>query len=415
MPQSIVRSRVSVATIFAVHGAVQGTFATRIPWIADRVHAGPGALGLALIGPAIGGVLTMPLAARISHRFRSRPTIRVLIVAWVAALILPAFAPNVPVLFATLLLVGIAAGAADVAMNANAVLVEERYGKSIMSSMHGLWSAGGLAAAAVGAYAAHQGIDARLHFAVVSAVLIVVTLVASTGLLDVRLPGSESKAFAMPPAAVLMIGLVGFAAVFAEGGTGDWCAIYLRDIAHADPGTAALAYTGFALSMTVGRLGGDYVIRALGAVRSVRAGGLVAVFGAVCVLLARVPVLAIIGFGLIGLGVAVTVPLVFAAAGRTGANPAQSIAGVATIAYGAGLAAPGAIGGIASATSLSVSFGVIGALCLVMLLTAGALRPRPSPAPATAPSAAPSAAPSTVDGPVPQQRDGAREEYAATD
>jgi predicted MFS family arabinose efflux permease len=389
---------VSVATIFAVHGALQGTFATRIPWIADRVHAGPGALGLALIGPALGGITTMPLAARISHRFRSRPTILVLILAWAATLVLPSLAPTVPVLFATMLILGVVAGAADVAMNANAVLVEERYGRSIMSSMHGLWSAGGLLAAAVGVYAAHRGIDARLHFAVVAAVLMVVAVVASTGVLDVRLPGAETRAFAMPPKAVLMIGLVGFAAVFAEGGTGDWCAVYLRSVTHADLGTAALAYTGFALAMTVGRLGGDHVIRALGAVRSVRVGGLVAVTGVVCVLLARVPVLAIIGFALIGLGVAVTVPLVFAAAGRTGANPAQAIAGVATIAYGAGLAAPGAIGGIASATSLTVSFGVVGALCLAMLLTAGALRPHSS----------------TVDSSVPRQRDGDvdTEEYA---
>ena len=46
------------------------------------------------------------------------------------------------------------------------------------------------------------------------------------------------------------------------------------------------------------------------------------------------------GFGLIGVGIAVVVPLAFAAAGRSGPNPSQAIAGVATITYTSGLVAP---------------------------------------------------------------------------
>jgi predicted MFS family arabinose efflux permease len=102
-PLEIRSARVAVSVVFAVHGAVQGTFATRIPWLADRLDAGPGALGLALIAPAIGAVTTMPLVAKLSHRFRNRATIRFLLVAWCAALILPALAPNLPLLFAALL------------------------------------------------------------------------------------------------------------------------------------------------------------------------------------------------------------------------------------------------------------------------------------------------------------------------
>jgi hypothetical protein len=81
---------------------------------------------------------------------------------------------------------------------------------------------------------------------------------------------------------------------------------------------------------------------------------------------------------LLGIGCAVVVPLVFAAAGRVGPHPARSIAGVAGVAYGGGLVAPGVIGGIASVSSLTVSFGVVAVLVALMALGAGILRPAAS-------------------------------------
>lgn len=370
------RARVAVSGVFAVHGAVYGTFATRVPWIAEHAHAGPGALGLALIAPALGSIATMPLVARFIHRYRSRTVVRILLTAWCLSLVLPALAPNTVVLFISLLVFGACAGTSDVAMNAQGVVVEQRYGRSIMSSLHGLWSAGGLAAASLGALAARANIDARLHFLASAVVLSAVGFLACRRLLDVQLPGEDHPPFALPARPVLLIGLVGFCAVFGEAASGDWSAVYLSSVTGADPGTAALAFTAFAFAMTGARLVGDRVVHRLGAVASVRLGGIVAAAGGVLVLAARVPVLAIVGFTLIGLGVAVVVPLAFTAAGNVGSNPGQAIAGVATIAYGSGLAAPGIIGGIAEVSSLSVSFGVVTLLCVAMALGAAALRPR---------------------------------------
>lgn len=82
----------------------------------------------------------------------------------------------------------------------------------------------------------------------------------------------------------------------------------------------------------------------------------------------------IAGFALIGLGVAVVVPLAFAAAGRSGPNPSQAIAGVATITYTSGLVAPSAIGGIANATSLVGSFVLVTVLAFGLVLGGGVLR-----------------------------------------
>jgi fucose permease len=221
---------------------------------------------------------------------------------------------------------------------------------------------------------ARSNVDARIHFGAAAVVLAVVGWIACAGLSSERLPGDDSPALAWPSRAILLIGLVGFCAVFAEGGSGDWAAVYLQTLTGADPGTAAVAFTAFAFAMTAGRLVGDRVVRRLGPVRTVRVGGAGAAVGAALVVTATVPALAMVGFAILGLGVSVVVPLVFAAAGRAGANPAQAIAGVATIAYGSGLAAPASIGGIAQVSSLRVSFAVVCILCVAMAGLAHVLR-----------------------------------------
>ena len=81
----------------------------------------------------------------------------------------------------------------------------------------------------------------------------------------------------------------------------------------------------------------------------------------------------LVGFALLGIGVAVVVPLVFASAGRVGPHPARSIAGVAVVAYASGLVAPGVIGGVASASSLTVSFCLVAVLVAIVALAAGVL------------------------------------------
>lgn len=126
--------------------------------------------------------------------------------------------------------------------------------------------------------------------------------------------------------------------------------------------------------MAVARLAGDRVVDRFGAVRTVRTGGVLATLGGLLVVLAPIPWVAMGGFALIGLGVAVVVPLAFAAAGRSGPHPSQAIAGVATITYTSGLIAPSAIGGIANATSLVGSFILVTVLAFGLVLAAGVLR-----------------------------------------
>ncbi|MFJ2059792.1 MFS transporter [Streptomyces sp. NPDC087908] len=370
------RARFAVAAVFCVHGAVTGSFATRIPWIQEHAGVSAGQLGLALAFPALGASLAMPLAGAISHRFGARTALRGLLALWTLALTLPSLAPNVWGLCAALFVYGATAGMSDVAMNALGVETENRLGRSIMSSLHGMWSAGALIGSAAGTVAAHLGGDARLHHLIAALVLTTLGLVFCQGVLDVHsTPDEEAPPrFSLPPKSALIIGAVGFCAVFAEGASLDWSAVYLRDELGGSAGLAAASTTAFALTMTIARLAGDRVVDRFGAVRTVRVGGVVATLGGAMVVAAPHAAVAMAGFGFIGLGVAVVVPLAFAAAGRSGPNPSQAIAGVATITYTSGLIAPSAIGGIADATSLVFSFGLVTLLALGLVLGAGVLR-----------------------------------------
>jgi fucose permease len=224
-----------------------------------------------------------------------------------------------------------------------------------MSGLHGMWSAGTLLASVVGVAAAHADLDARTHLGAMAAALVVLGVYVSGGVPDVR-PEPEERAparFALPPRSALVIGAVGFCAVFAEGASMDWSGVYLRDVTHSSHAVAAASYTALACTMAATRLLGDRVVRRFGPVRTVRAGAVLATAGGILVVTRLSQGTVIGGFALIGIGIAAVVPLCFAAAGRSGPAPAQAIAGVATVTYTSGLVAPAAMGTIAQATSWS--------------------------------------------------------------
>jgi fucose permease len=377
IPAEVRRARVATGVIFAVHGAVQGSFAARVPWVASHVGVGVGGLGIALLMPGIGAMLAMPASGRLVHRHDLRSLVRVLILVWCAALLLPALPTSLILLCGALVLYGAAAGLADVAMNAHAVLVEQRYGRSVMSGMHGCWSLGVLAGSAAAAVAVRITPDARPYFLITAVVLAVISAGASSWLLPYR-PEPEvdaPPAFALPSRAVLLIGLIGLCAVFAEGSGLDWSAVYVHTTLGHPASTAALTVATFSVSMAAARFAGDRVVHRIGPVAAVRLGGLCACVGALGVVLTREIAAVVTGFALIGIGIAVVVPLVFATAGRIGSHPGRSIAGVAGIAYGSGLIAPGIIGGVARLSSLTVSFLLVVLLTACMAAGAGALRP----------------------------------------
>lgn len=350
------------------------SFAARIPALQERLHLSAGELGLALLMVAVGCVTTMQYGAVVAHRVGQRAVLLTGLLVWAVVLPFAAVAPSLLLLCVALYLAGVASGNADVAMNALGVHVERRLRRSIMSGLHGLWSVGGVIGAGVGAAFAHAGVTAAVQFTVVGSLTAVVALTCWGGWDDLTGESDDAPTgFAWPSRQVLVIGLIAFAAVFAEIASSDWSAVFLRDVAGAGAGVAALGVVAVAAAMAIGRLSGDLVVRRYGPVATVRTGGAVAVVGVVLALATSWSWSGILAFALIGLGVSTVVPLAFAAAGRIGGDfPGHQIAAVATLGYGAGMASPFLIGLLTQLSSIQSAFAVVGLLALVI----AALAPR---------------------------------------
>lgn len=369
------QARFAVAVSFALHGVTAGSWAGRIPWVKEVRHLNAAGLGLALMGAAIGGLASAPLAAWLIARFGSRGITRFGGIALAVSMPLVAFAPGLPTIFAALVIFGAASSVLDVAMNANGVVVQERYGRSIMSGLHGVWSLGGLAGAALAGLAARVDMSAPEHLLIVGIGLGVASAVSGFWLT----PAPRSAAgtvFARPDRALLLLGAVIFCGLFAEAAAADWSAVYLRTAVHAPQDVAAWGYAVFSLAMAGARLAGDRLVQRLGPVRVVRTAALTGAVGLALGLLVPITPVVIVAFAVLGLGVATVVPLTFSAAGSTpGHDPGTAVAAVATVGYGGWMLAPPVIGFVAQGTSLTFSLALVAVMTAIIAVPAGALRP----------------------------------------
>jgi predicted MFS family arabinose efflux permease len=368
--------RAATFAVFAVNGAMIGTWVAFIPWVQDRLDVSKTTIGFSLLCMAAGALIAMPLTGQLLDRRESAGVTRAATLLYCLALPLPLIAPTPIALGAILFGFGAVNGAMDVAMNAHGVAVERRLGRPIMSSLHGGWSVGGFAAAGLAALATAAGVDPRT-WALVAGVALWLGALHVTARLGSASTHSESAGFALPARGVILIGALCFLVMVAEGAIADWSGIYLRQDLGASTAAAATGFTGFSAGMAIARLGGDWLNQRLGAGPLLRGGMALAALALAAVLLIGEPVPAVIGFGLAGLGIANAVPILFSAAGRH--EPAgPSLAAVFTVGYTGFIVGPPVIGLSADAIGLPETLALLCAAAVAVTALGGrALSPAP--------------------------------------
>ena len=376
MPPRLRRTRLAVSVTFFVNGGVFASWALHIPYVQERLGLGEGVLGLALLSIGVGGLVMMPLTGALIARFGSRRVVEA--TAFVYCLLLPVIvtAPGLGALVIGLFGFGATGGAMDIAMNAQAVGVERRHERPILSSVHAMWSLGGLAGAGLGGLALWLGVSPRLHALVVAGLTLLIALAAARALLpatvDVR---DDAPLIALPRGSLFGLGVMGFFAFLAEGSIADWSAVYLRHELGTSAGMAGSGYAAHSLAMVAGRLLGDRLRGRFGPVVLVRASASLAAVGLGTALLIGHPVAAIVGFTAVGLGFANIVPVIFGAAGnQPGVASGTGLSAVATAAYLGLLAGPPLIGFVAEATTLPIGLGVVATVAALIAVQAGRLR-----------------------------------------
>jgi len=366
--EGVVPARLGVAAVFFLNGFGYGSWVPRIAEIQAKLNLSEGQLGLALFMAAIGALIAMPLAGAAAHRYGSRAA-TALTVAWYA-LSLPglALAPSLIGLGLALLVVGAAAGALDVSMNAQGVAVEKHHWRPIMSSLHGMFSLGGMAGAAATGLIAALDLPLLPHFLGIAGLILVIGVFACRPMLPASAEGgAEGPGFARPSLGLLLPGVVALAALLSEGAIADWSAVYLSADLGAGTTMAAAAFAAFSMMMAGGRFTGDRLVGRLGGDLVVRAGGALAALGLGLTLAIGDPVVAVIGFGLVGAGISCVFPVVLSSAARApGLPPSAAIAAVCTIGYFGFLLGPPAIGGLAELIGLPAALGLVVLLCALI-------------------------------------------------
>lgn len=389
-------ARWATAAVFFLVGLLLSAWFTQIPQFKSALALSDGRLGVTLLFPAAGALISMQVTGRLAARFGSAPVIRAGCLAMAGAMALVGSSRTFLWFAAALLAFGFADGVLDVSMNAQAVAVERLLRRPVLQSMHAAFSLGTICGAISGGVAIYARVTPLAYLTGAGLVPVVVALTAGPRLLPAAADQQPAaQRLASEPAVVagvagasaarvrrfsqsgwtgfvLVLGLLGAGCLLAEGAAESWSAVFLRDQRHAAPALATAGYLVFTLTQLGGRLAGDRLHQRWGPVALVRRGAAVAAAGLCLELTAPDPGWAIAGIGIYSLGLSGLVPIVFGAVGHRSAaehgagSVAAAVARFTTLSYLGYLLGPALIGwlaeGIGLSWALSTMLIVLGAI-----------------------------------------------------
>ncbi|WP_370678006.1 MFS transporter [Pleomorphomonas sp. PLEO] len=370
-------TRLATRLAFLVAGFGVACWAPLIPYAKARLAVDDGVLGLLLLCLGIGSVVAMPMTGMLSARYGSKPIVIGGAIGMAVVLPLLAVASTPLMLGAALFLFGGSLGSLDVAMNIHAVEVEKAAKRPLMSGFHGLFSVGGFIGSVFATFLLSVQLG-PLPTMLVAAALMLATTVAIAPRLLKAVKAEGAPLFAVPRGFVLLLAVLTAIVFLVEGAVLDWGALFLTGQGLVGAEQGGMAYMVFSIAMTVMRLAGDAVVGRIGDRATLFWGGLIGIAGFVLVLTAPIVAVAMMGFLLIGIGLANTVPVLFRRAGNQSIMPAGlAVAAVTTTGYAGMLVGPAGIGFVAKLTSLPASLWMLTALLLLVTLTAGRVAGRP--------------------------------------
>jgi fucose permease len=305
----------AVRLMFFLTGALFATWVSRIPTVKDELGLSDGGLAVAFAGLNVGAVLGLQLGGLIAPRIGSRATLRVLMPLFAVSLSSVLLAGNLTGLTAALILFAVANSVVDVAMNAHGFSLSRVSGQPLLSGIHAYHSLGMISGSLLGVAAEHATLSIDVHFAVVSALVVLLAVSGTRPLLPSSVDAVPRHAddkhaggarIGHWPGRLVLLGVLAFCVALAEGAAMDWAAVYLRDEAGASPPVAAAGFSLFVSAMFVGRLIGDRLVAWFGQVRPFLAGTLSAAAGMGMALTVGGTAAGLVGLARFGLGISYT-------------------------------------------------------------------------------------------------------------
>ena len=377
LPESSTRRlTLSVCVLFFANGAVYGNWLPRLPEIKDRLDVSNAGLAVALLGGGVGGIVGSLAVGRIMSRLGSRRLVLWSLLFLPACMTLIGFVGDPWMLLVVLALIGVTDVLADVAMNAQGVIAQERLQRSIMNRLHGLWSLGFASGTLVGSLCAGFDVDLRVQVVSVAIVLIALSRVVGRHL-AVTDPHHDASGDATPSRRQLGIvavalAIAGAGAISLEGAPNEWASLLMRD-EFGIGSWAGFGTVAFGSGMLLGRFSGDHVQERLGFDRMFRFATVLIVVGLAAAIITNVVLVGLLGLFVSGVGQSVIFPRLYLVAARIPGLSAG--AGLGALMVGlrvGGMATTLSMGAISDATNLRVALAVVGIIALMALLVSNA-------------------------------------------
>ena len=359
--------------MFFVQGFLFASWTAHIPHLKQHLGLSDGRLGLVLLGAPLGSVLALLVAGHILSRLGSRSVVRLALLGYCLSGPFIGLTGSFGTFFVAFLVWGFFQGMLDVSMNTQAIAVERFSGRVLMPGFHGSWSSGALVGAVVGASAVGLGVSLDEQLLVLAIpCLLVVGWLTTRMIPDERLDddpesraGSPQVRHGLLQRELIVLGGIAFADMLCEGAVADWAAVYLHDSVHTVPLVAGMGFAIYALAMLVVRFCGNRLFTRFAAHQLLPLLAVIATLGFAGGLVIASPVSVLVGFALLGAGLACVVPMALSGAGAVGnVNTGRAVATVAGFGWAGFVVGPVVIGAVASSTTLRT------ALFLIPVLTA---------------------------------------------
>lgn len=362
--------RLATSVFFFISGFGYSTWASRIPSIQQHLHLNEAQLGALLLAMPVGLIVTLPVTGKLLGHFESRTIMFIGAVIFNLLLGLPGFVINTLQLTLVLFCFGSARNLMNLSLNTQAVYVQALYSRSILTTMHGIWSLAGFAGAGLGYLMVLFEVNTRWHLVSVSLLLVATAVLCFPYTLEKKpVPQAKKPVFSLPDGQMMKFALICFGVMACENIMYDWSGIYFLKIIHSSKAASIGAYVIYMVTMTIGRLVGDKLVGIMGVKKLLTYSGWLIFCGLMLAVLLPFQLIAGFGFAMVGLGVSCVVPLIFSIAGKIkNANTGQSLAAVSTIGYLGFLLVPPMVGFIAQATSLRWSFAVIALMSVIIIV-----------------------------------------------
>jgi MFS family permease len=377
------KSRVAVSAFFFLPGLCFASWASRIPDISAKLGMNSGQLGQLLLAIPLGSLVSLPLAGWLVSSWGSRRTVLLASVLYACFLPLLGWAGSFWTLAPALALFGFAGNMLNIAVNTQAIGLQQFYPKPIMGSFHGLWSLAGFLGGALGTALIGWHQPPLRHFVLVLVVCLAIASWAQAYTLRQDVGKTEEEgglSLRHPDPYLLRIGLIAFCGMMSEGAMFDWAGVYFQKVVRPDATLVTAGYVACMSTMALGRFLSDYFTHRFGTVRMLQLSSALIVSGLVLAVGFPYLVPAVGGFLLIGFGIASVVPLSYSSAGRaTSVSPGVALALVSTIGFLGFLMGPPLIGFLAQLFSLRTAFGMVA----IVATGIGVLASLPNPVPVT--------------------------------